>query len=85
MNWSRDSRKDDYNINEKGTYELLFSSQQPNAKDFRRHCCNVLFPHVRQQLSGKLHAMKIEDLTNRAQSLLGLQMKKNIKPISNNF
>ena len=50
-------------------YELLFSSQQPKAKDFRRHCCNVLFPQVRQQLSDKLHAMEIEDLTDRVQAL----------------
>ena len=50
-------------------YEPLFSSQQPKAKDFRRHCCNVLFPHVRQQLSDKLYAMEIEDFTNRVQTL----------------
>ena len=50
-------------------YELLFSSQQPKAKDFRRHCCNVLFPHVRQQLSDKLHAMEIEELTGHVQAL----------------
>ena len=50
-------------------YELLFSSQQPKAKDFRRQCCNVLFPHVRQQPSVKLHAMDIEDLTGRVQVL----------------
>ena len=48
-------------------YELLFSSQQSKTKDFRRHCCNVLFPHVLQQLSDKLHAMEIEDLTSRVQ------------------
>ena len=52
-------------------YELLFSSQQPKAKDLRRHCCNVLFPHVRQQLSDKSHAMEIEDLTGRIQALEG--------------
>ena len=46
MDWSKDSRKDDYYINEEGMYEIVFSSQQPKAKDFRRHCCNVLFPHV---------------------------------------
>ena len=50
-------------------YELLFSSQQPKAKDFRRHCFNGLFPHVRQQLSDKLHVMKIEGLTSRVQTL----------------
>ena len=50
-------------------YELFFSSQQPMAKDFRRHCFNVLFPHVRQQLSDKSHAMEIEGLTNLVQAV----------------
>ena len=53
-NWPKDSRKDDYYIIEEGTYELLFSSQQPKAKDFRKHCCNVMFPHIHQQLTEKL-------------------------------
>ena len=46
--WSKDSRKDDYYVNEEGMYEIAFSSQQSKAKDFRRHRCNVLSPHVRQ-------------------------------------
>ena len=50
-------------------YELLFSSQQPKARNFRRHCLNVLFPHVRQQLSDKSHAMETEDLTGHVQAL----------------
>ena len=50
-------------------YELVFGSQQPKAKAFREHCCNVLFSHVRQQLSDKPHAMEIEDLTGRIQAL----------------
>ena len=50
-------------------YELLFSIQQPKAKDFRRHCFNVLFPHVQQQLSDKSHPMEIEVLTGRIQAL----------------
>ena len=50
-------------------HELLLSRQQPKAKDFRRHCCNVLFPHVRQQLSDRSHAMEIEGLTSRVQAL----------------
>ena len=50
-------------------YELLFSSQQPKAKEFRRHCFNVLFPHIHQQLSNKSHAMEIEDLTSCVQAL----------------
>ena len=35
-------------------YELLFSSQQPKAKEFRKHCCNLMFPHVHQQLTNKM-------------------------------
>ena len=50
-------------------YELLFSSQQPKTKDFRKNCCNVLFPQVRQQLSDKSHAMENENLTSRVQAL----------------
>ena len=50
-------------------HEIVFSSQQPKAKNFRRHCFNVLFPHVRQQLSDKSHAMEIKDLTSHVQAL----------------
>ena len=53
IKWPKDSQKYDSCTNEEGIYELLFSSQQPKAKEFRRHCCNVLFPHVRQQLTKK--------------------------------
>ena len=60
--WPKDLQKFDIYINEEGIYELLFSSQQPKAKDFRRHCCNVLFPHVQQQLSDKSHAVEIKGL-----------------------
>ena len=69
INWPEDSQKCDIYTNEEGMHELLFSSQQSKAKDFRRHCFNVLFPHVRQQLSDKSHAMEIEDLTSRVQAL----------------
>ena len=44
INWPKDSH-------EEGMYELLFSSQHPKAKAFRKRCCNVLFPHVQQQLT----------------------------------
>ena len=54
LEWSKNSQPDDYYINEEGMYELVFSSLQPKAKDFRKHCCNVLFPHVRQQLTNKM-------------------------------
>ena len=45
-------------------YEIVFSSQQSKAEDFWRHCCNVLFPHVRQQLTKKMkqdHQQSIEE------------------------
>ena len=60
LEWPENSQPDDYYINEEGMYELVFGSQQPKVKTFRKHCCNVLFPHVRQQLSDKSHAMEIE-------------------------
>ena len=53
-NWPKDSRKDDYYINEEEMYELLFPSQQPKAKSFRKYCCNVMFPHIRQQLTDEM-------------------------------
>ena len=54
INWPKDLQKYYIYITEEGMYELLFSSQQPNAKEFRRHCCNVLFTHVWQQLANKI-------------------------------
>ena len=65
MDWPRDSRKDDYYTNDEGMYKLLFSSQQSKTKDLRRHCCNVLFPHVRQQLTKNMkkdHQQVIEEM-----------------------
>ena len=64
VNWPNNSQKYDIYINEEGMYEVVFSSQQPKAKDFRRHCCNVFFPHVRQQLTNKMkedHQQAIEE------------------------
>ena len=54
VDWPKDLQKYDIYVNEEGMYEIVFSSQQPKAKDFRRYCCNVLFPHVRQQLTNKM-------------------------------
>ena len=48
VDWPKESQKYDIYINEEGMHELLFSSQQPQTKDFRKYCCNVMFPHVRQ-------------------------------------
>ena len=33
---------------------MLFSSQQPKAKYFRKCCCNVMFRHICQQLTNKM-------------------------------
>ena len=68
-NWPKDSQKNDIYTNKEGMYELLFSSQQPKTKALRRYCYNVLFPHVRQQLSDKSHAMETEDFTGYVQAL----------------
>ena len=46
VDWPKDSQKYDIYINEEGIYELAFGSQQPNAKNFRKHCCNVMFPQI---------------------------------------
>ena len=69
INWPKDFQKFNIYTNEKGMYELLFSSQQPRVKDFRRHCCNVLFTHVWHQLSDKVYAVEIKDITNHVQAL----------------
>ena len=69
VDWPKDSPKIDIYIGEEGMYELLFSSQELKTKDFRKHCCNFLFPHVQQQLSDRSHAMEIEGLTSRVQDL----------------
>ena len=46
MDWPKDSRKNSYYINEESMYKLVFGSQQPKAKNFRKHCCNVIFPQI---------------------------------------
>ena len=64
MDWPKESQKYDIYINEEGMHELLFSSQQSKTKDFRKYCCNVIFPHVRQQLTNKIkedHQQAIEE------------------------
>ena len=64
VDWPKNSQKFDIYVNEEGMYKLLFSSQQPKTKEFRKHCCNVMFPHVRQQLTNKMkedHQQAIEE------------------------
>ena len=55
-------------------------SQQPLAERFRKHCCNVMFPHIRQQLTDKMqedHQKAIEERDTRIQAIenenVGLQ------------
>ena len=72
VDWPKDSQKYDIYTNEEGMYELLFSSQQPKAKYFRRHCCNVLIPHFRQWLTNKIqkeHQQAIEEKDNQIHAL----------------
>ena len=45
--WPADSQKTDIYINEEGMYELAFTSQQKEAKDFQDYCFNVMFPQIR--------------------------------------
>ena len=54
LEWPKNSHTDKYYISEEGMYELVFGSQQPKAKEFKKHCCNVMFLHVRQQLTNKI-------------------------------
>ena len=52
-------------------YEIVFSSQQPKAKDFRKYCFNALFPHVWQQITNKMkeeHQQAIEEKDNQIQA-----------------
>ena len=54
---------------------MVFSSQQPKAKDFRRHCCNVLFPHVRQQLTNKIQEEHQQAVRDRDSQIQAHQLK----------
>ena len=33
---------------------MISASQQPKAKDFRKHCCNVMFQHIWQEITKKI-------------------------------
>ena len=54
INWPSDLQKYDLNINEEGLFELVFNSQQFLLKAFRKHCCSVMFLHIRQQMIDKV-------------------------------
>ena len=77
VKWPTDSRKDEYYINEEGMYELAFTSQQKKAKEFRKYCCNTLFPKIRQKLvdidlesSNRRHQLAIEDMGREHQQVI---------------
>ena len=72
--WPADSQKYDLYINEQGMYELAFTSQQKEAKEFRKYCFNTLFPQIRQKLvdidlesSNRQHQLAIEDMGREQQ------------------
>ena len=65
MVWPKDSRKGDYYINEKVMYELLLSSQHSKTENFRKHYCNVMFSHFRQQLTNKMFTSIIKPLQTK--------------------
>ena len=77
---AKNSQSDEYYINEEGTYELVFSSQQQKAKAFRKYCCNEMFPRIGKQLVDKMqegYQKAIEERDNRIQAIeyenVGLQ------------
>ena len=72
LEWPKNSQPDEYYINEEGMYEVLFGSHQPLAKNFRKHCCNVMFPHICQQLVDKMqedHQQAIQERDNHIQAI----------------
>ena len=77
---AKNSQSDEYYINEEGTYELVFSSQQQKAKAFRKYCFNEMFPRIGKQLVDKMqegYQKAIEERDNRIQAIeyenVGLQ------------
>ena len=52
--------------------ELVFGSQQAKAKAFRKHYCNVLFPHIRQQLTNKIQEGHQQDIMDRDNQIKAL-------------
>ena len=52
VGWRKDSQKYDIYINEEGVYEIVFSSQQPKAKNSSENtaamCCFLIFENSSQ-------------------------------------
>ena len=63
IEWPKNSQPDNYYINEEGMYEVLFSSQQPKVKGFRRYCYNVCCDRFDRRLLKKklqqLHCLMV--------------------------
>ena len=49
------------------------SSQQPKAKDFRRHCYNVLLTQIRRQLTTKMKEEHQQSITGRDNQIQALE------------
>ena len=84
INWPKDSQKYDIYTNEEGMYELLFSSQQPKQKAFRRHCCNGMFPRIRKELASRMnedHQQAIEEIQGQHQQ--GIEKKDAVTALMN--
>ena len=72
LEWPKNSQPDECYINEEGMYEFVFSSHQPLAKRFRKHCCNVTFPHIHKRLVDKMqedHQKAIGERDTRIQAI----------------
>ena len=73
INSPKDSQKYGIYTNEEGMYEIVFSSQQPEAKDFRNTaamCCFVMFDsslviiHMRWKLKVLQAIVQALEITN---------------------
>ena len=70
VDWPKDLQKYDIFTNEEGMYELLFSSQQPKAKDFRRHSLE----HVMFLMREILVKTTLSSLSGNIQHLLTINI-----------
>ena len=73
VDWLKDLQKCDIYTNEEGMYELAFGNQKPKVNNFRKHCCNVMFPQIRQQLPNKMkedHQQAIEEIQGKHQQAI---------------
>ena len=54
-------------------YELVFGCQQPKTKAFIKHCCNVIFPKIRQHLTNKMKKDHQQAITGRDKQIQALE------------